>query len=178
MSGDTAASRGRDAPPSVHASVRVAGSAKPAGASLVARIAVGLIAAFLGMYGVRLLFEEQMADQGEAYDMKLDAAAYGTGATPAFLVMLVEGQAIETTDELFDSLVQGMAQGGANVDESATDSGERNGTEYRCVPFVGTPVGAAACMWREDDTVGIVVDLSAGIDDTRELLFTVHDSIT
>lgn len=192
---------GMPLPPSTPPS-GVAGSAKPAGASLVARIAVGLIAAFLGMYGVRLLFdrepslpdelagqprlstqairdfEEQMADQGEAYDMKLDAAAYGTGATPAFLVMLVEGQAIETTDELFDSLVQGMAQGGANVDESATDSGERNGTEYRCVPFVGTPVGAAACMWREDDTVGIVVDLSAGIDDTRELLFTVHDTIT
>lgn len=188
-------------PPSMPPPSGIQGSAKPAGATL-ARIAVGVIAAFLGIYGVRLLFdhgpslpdemagqprlttqairdlEEQMAEQGEEYDLQLAAAAYGTGATPAFLVMLVEGRAIETTDELFDSLVQGMAQGGANVDESATDSGERNGTEYRCVPFVGTPVGAAACMWREDDTVGIVVDLSAGIDDTRELLFTVHDTVT
>jgi hypothetical protein len=179
----------------------ITGSAKPAGASLVARIAVGLIAAFLGIYGVRFLvdrgpslpdqlagqprlstqairdFEDQMADQGKEYDLKVAAAAYGTGATPAFLVMLVEGRAIETTDELFDSLVQGMAQGGATVNESATDSGERNGTEYRCVPFTGGAVNAAACMWRDDGTVGIVLDLSAGIDETRELLFTVHDTI-
>ena len=123
-------------------------------------------------------FEEQMAAQGKDYDLKVAAAAYGTGATPAFLVMLVEGRAIESTDELFDSLVQGMAQGGATVNESATDSGERDGTEYRCVPFTGAAVEAAACMWRDDGTVGIVIDLSANIDETRELLFTVHGTVT
>lgn len=189
-------------PPSMPPPSGFPGAAKPTGPSLVARIAVGLIAAFLGMYGVRLLFdrgpslpdelagqprlstqairdfEEQMAEQGKEYDLKVAAAAYGTGATPAFLVMLVEGRAIETTDELFDSLVQGMAQGGVTVNESATDSGERNGTEYRCVPFTGAAVDAAACMWRDDGTVGIVLDLSAGIDETRELLFTVHDTVT
>ena len=193
---------GMPLPPSMPPSSGFPVSAKPAGAPLAARIAAGVIAALLGMYGVGFLFdrgpslpdelagqprlttqairdfEEQMEEQGKAYDLELAAGAYGTGATPAFLVMLVEGRAIETTDELFDSLVQGMALGGADVDEAATDSGARNGTEYRCVPFVGTPVGAAACMWREDDTVGIVVDLSAGIDEARELLFTVHDTVT
>jgi len=193
---------GMPLPPSMPPASGLPGSTKPAGASLLIRIALGLIAAVLGMYGVRFLFdhgpslpdelagqprlstqairdfEEQMADQGKDYDLKMAAAAYGTGATPAFLVMLVEGRAIESTDELFDSLVQGMAQGGATVNESATDSGERNGTEYRCVPFTGAAVEAAACMWRDEGTVGIVLDLSAGIDDTRELLFTVHDTVT
>jgi len=194
---------GMPLPPSTRPPVSgVQGSAKPAGASLVARIAVGLFAAFLGMYGVRFLFdrgpslpeelagqprlttqairdfEQQMADQGKDYDLKVAAAAYGTGATPAFLVMLAKGRAVESTDELFDSLVQGMAQGGAIVNESATDSGERSGTEYRCVPFTGGAINAAACMWRDDGTVGIVLDLSASIDETRELLFTVHDTIT
>lgn len=118
-----------------------------------------------------------MADEGKGYGLDVAAAAYGTGATPAFLVMLVQGRAIETTDELFDSLVQGMAQGGATVNKSATDSGERSGTEYRCVPFAGGAVNAAACMWRDDGTVGIVLDLSGGIDEMRELLFTVHDTV-
>ena len=189
-------------PPSTPPPSGIPGSTKTAGASLIARVVVGLFAAFLGMYGVRLLFdrgpslpdqmagqprlstqeirdfEEQMADEAEGYDLKVAAAAYGTGATPAFLVMLVEGRAIETTDELFDSLVQGMAQGGATVNESATDSGERDGTEYRCLPFSGQGVTAAACMWRDDGTVGIVIDLSAGLDETRELLFTVHATVT
>ena len=189
-------------PPSTPPPSGVPGSVKPTGVSLVVRIALGLIAAFLGMYGVRFLFdrgpslpdelagqprlttqairdlEEQMADRGKDYDLKTAVAAYGTGATPAFLVMLVEGRAIESTDELFDSLVQGMARGGATVNESATDSGERSGTEYRCVAFTGGAINAAACMWRDDGTVGIVLDLSAGIDETRELLFTVHDTIT
>jgi hypothetical protein len=189
-------------PPPMASPSGLPGSAKPTGVPFVARIAVGVIAALLGMYGVRFLFdrgpslpdelagqprlttqaiadfEGQMAEQGEAYDLDVAAAAYGTGATPAFLVMLVEGRAIETTDELFDSLVQGMAQGGAIVNESATDRGERDGTEYRCVPFTGAAAAAAACMWRDDGTVGIVLDLSAGIDETRELLFTVHDTVT
>ena len=193
---------GMPLPPSTQASSGIQGPAKPAGASLVVRIVVGVFAALLGMYGVRLLFdrgpslpdelagqprlttqairdfEEQMAVQGKDYDLKVAAAAYGTGATPAFLVMLAKGRAVESTDELFDSLVQGMAQGGAIVNESATDSGERSGTEFRCVPFSGGAVNAAACMWRDDGTVGIVLDLSAGIDETRELLFTVHDTIT
>lgn len=192
---------GMPLPPSMPQTSGVPGTVKPAGVSLAARIVVGLLAAFLGMYGVRFLFdrepslpdelagqprlttqaisdfEEQMADQGKDYDLEVAAAAYGTGATPAFLVMLVQGRAIESTDELFDSLVQGMAQGGATVNESATDSGERSGTEYRCVPFAGGAVNAAACMWRDDGTVGIVLDLSGGIDETRELLFTVHDTV-
>ncbi len=176
--------------------------AGPTGPSKLARIAVAIVASLVAMFGVRFLFhkdlslpdslngqprmttqdvkdfERQMADEGKRSNLEVAAAGYGTGATPSFLVMLVQGRAIESTDELFDRFVDGMASGGATVDRSATQSGERAGTEYRCVPLSAPQLQAAACMWRDDGTVGIVLDMDAGIDTTLDLLFTTHDMVT
>lgn len=172
------------------------------GPSKLARVAVGIVAALVAMFGVRFLFhknlslpdslsgqprmttqavkdfEQQMVADGKRSNLDVAAAGYGTGATPSFLVMLIQGRAIETTDELFDRFVDGMASGGATVDRTATQTGTRNGTEYRCVPVSAPQTQAAACMWRDDRTVGIVLDLNAGVDTTIDLLFTTHDLVT
>ncbi len=176
--------------------------AGPTGPSKLARIAVAIVASLVAMFGVRFLlhkspslpdslsgqprmttaavkdFEQQMVEKGKESNLDIAAAGYGTGTTPSFLVLLIQGRAIESTDELFDRFVEGVASGGATVDPSATQSGERDGTEYRCVPISTPQAQAAACMWRDDGTVGIVLDLDAGVDTTLDLLFTTHDLVT
>jgi hypothetical protein len=97
--------------------------------------------------------------------------------SPSFLVLLVQGQAIESTDQLFDSLVTGMASTGATVDKASTVSGQHDGSDYRCVPVSSAQAQAAACMWRADGTVGIVIGLGGGVDHTRDLLFTAYDTV-
>jgi hypothetical protein len=165
------------------------------------RIVVGVLASLVGLYGARMLldrgpslpgsiagvprmttqdvkdFEDQMAKEGKQRGLKVAAGAYGTGVTPDFLVLLIQGSAVESTDTLFDEFVQGMASSGATIDSANTDSGQRGSTEYRCVPVSTTAVSAAACMWRDNGNVGIVLRLNATVDSTRDLLFTTHDAV-
>lgn len=89
-------------------------------------------------------------------------------------MILVDGGASETTDQLFGSFTGGVAQAGARVDQTRQISGERDGTEYRCVPVESSRLRAAACMWRDDDNVGIVLDLLHGIDDVEPVLWETH----
>ena len=168
---------------------------------MIVRIVVGVAAGLIGMFAVRTLFdrgpslpdqlagsprmttqaakdfEKQMADEGDKWDLKVASAAYGSGVAPSFLVLLVQGNAIETTDELFDSLVTGMASSGATIDGASTVSGQHGGADYRCVPLSAGQTQAGACMWRSDRTVGIVIGLGGGIDHTRDLLFTAYDTV-
>ena len=102
---------------------------------------------------------------------------YGSALGPAFLVVLVDAAAIETTDQLFDALIAGFAQAGAVDDESGSTSGVRGPSEYRCVGAQAGRGSVVACMWREEDNVGIVLELPRGLRATRRLLWTVHDSI-
>jgi hypothetical protein len=83
---------------------------------------------------------------------------------------LVEARTIEATDDIFSQFVDGLSSGGATVEASATESGERDDVAYRCVPVVAPQIEAAACMWRDEDTVGIVFRLDAGIAETKDLL--------
>lgn len=120
-------------------------------------------------------FQEQMQQEADQWDLHVQAGMYGTADAPSMFVILVDGAAIETTDQLYESFVSGMEGSGALVDRAAIAQGERDGTEYRCVPIQGQ-LDAVACMWRDDDNVGIVL----GIDETTEsgvdLLFATHDA--
>jgi hypothetical protein len=167
--------------------------------SFITRIVVGVIAAavaavavhaFLGS-GVHLpdsvagrprmattdiqKFEKDMKDLGSRNGLTVDAGGYGTGTAPEFLVLLVHGNSAESTDQLFDEFVGGITQSGAAVDRGHTVSGTRGSTEYRCLPVGGTGVTAAACLWREDGSVGIVLDLTEGVEGAQTTLWQVHD---
>lgn len=66
---------------------------------------------------------------------------------------------------------------GAVVAEGSAKSGTRRGSDYRCVSAVAGAETAVACMWRDDDNVGIVLEASPDLRGTRQLLWTVHDMI-
>jgi hypothetical protein len=183
-------------PPSIPASPVSSG-----GTSTLVRVVVGVAAGLIGLFGVRALldrgpslpdvlagtprittqemkdFEKQMVEDGKRSDLDVAAGAYGTGGVPTFVVLLIEGRTIEETDDIFSEFVGGMTSGGATVETSATESGQRDGLEYRCVPIAAPQIEAAACMWRDDGTVGIVFRLGAGIDETKDLLFKTYDEL-
>jgi hypothetical protein len=171
------------------------------GASTLARVVVGVAAGLIGLFGVRAVldrgpslpdvlagtprittqevkdFEKQMVDDGRRSDLDVAAGAYGNAGVPTFVVLLIEGRSIEETDDIFSEFVGGMTSGGATVETSSTESGQRDGLEYRCVPVSAPQIEAAACMWRDDGTVGIVFRLGAGIDETKDLLFKTYDEL-
>lgn len=171
------------------------------GPSTLARLVVGAAVSLIAAFGVRSVFdggpslpdavagtprmttqqikdfEKEMVEQGEGADLDVAAGAYGRGPVPTFIVLLVEGRSSEATDDIFDQFVGGMASSGATVQSSATESGQHEGLDYRCVPVAAPQIEAAACMWRDDATVGIVFRLDAGIEETRDLLFRTHEEI-
>lgn len=170
------------------------------GASKVARLLVGAVAAAAGYFGIQALlggpsvelpatvagssrmtdavaqeFEQSTVEEAENWDLDAQAGVYGT-TFPEVFVILIEGSAIESTEELFDSLLEGMTQAGATVDESEVLSGEHGGSEYKCVSISGSGIEASACMWRADAHVGIVLDLTRGLDEIEPVLFQTHDA--
>jgi hypothetical protein len=122
-------------------------------------------------------FERYMDDEGERYGIEVDAGVYGRGLGPGFFVILVDASTVETTDQLFDALVLGFSQAGAIVDRSDAISGSRLGSDYRCVEASAGGGTAVACMWRDDDNVGIVLEMLGDPRGTRRLLWTVHDTV-
>jgi hypothetical protein len=167
----------------------------------VTGVIVSLVAAAAGYFGVQFLmgpsvslpdtlagagrltdpeserFERSMADEGERYGITAEGGVYGAPLAPEFFVILVDAAAAETTDQLFQALVLGFSQAGAVVDEAEAKSGTRRGSEYRCVGAVAGPDTAVACMWRDDGNVGIVLEMAGDIRSTRQLLWTVHDTV-
>ena len=122
-------------------------------------------------------FERYTADESDRYGIDAEGGVYGSPLTPEFFVILVDAAAAETTDQLFDALVLGFSQAGAVVDEADARSGTRRGSDYRCVGAVAGTETAVACMWRDDDNVGIVLEMSEDLRATRRLLWTVHDAV-
>jgi hypothetical protein len=169
--------------------------------SKVVRTIVSLVAAAAGYLGVQYLmasnlslpdsvagaqrltdpasqrFEHDTADQGDRYGIDAEGGVYGSSLAPQFFVILVDAAAAETTDELSDALVVGFSKAGAVVDDAGAKSGTRGGSDYRCVSSTAGAETAAACMWRDEGNVGIVLKLSGDIRGTRRLLWTVHDTV-
>jgi hypothetical protein len=175
--------------------------ATPARSSKVTGVIVSIVAAAAGYLGVQYLmgpnvslpdtlagaerltdpeserFERYMADEGDRYGIDAEAGVYGDPLAPEFFVILVDASAAETTDQLFDALLLGFSQAGADVDATQAKSGTRRGSDYRCVSAVAGADSAVACMWRDDGNVGIVLKMSGDLPDTRQLLWTVHDTV-
>jgi len=177
-----------------------AGSSAPRSSKAV-RTIVSIVAAAAGYLGVQYLlgpnlslpdsvagahrltdetsqrFERDTAAQGDRYGIDAEGGVYGTALGPEFFVILVDAAAIETTDELFDALVMGFSKAGAAVDNAGAKSGARRGSDYRCVSATSGQQTAAACMWRDEGNVGIVLELSGDLRETRRLLWAVHDTV-
>lgn len=122
-------------------------------------------------------FERYMANEGDRYDVDTEAGVYGAPLAPEFFVILVDASAAESTDQLFDGLVMGFSQAGAVVDGTQAWSGMRRDSDYRCVSAAAGAETAVACLWRDDDNVGIVLEMGGDLRRTKRLLWTVHDTV-
>ncbi len=122
-------------------------------------------------------FDQQISAAADDFDVSAQGGVYGTEAAPDFLVVVANGAAEETADELFTSMVEGMAQGGA-VKSGATSAGDLDGATYRCLAATvqGIPIGT--CMWVADRHVGIVLDLDGGLADVEALTADVYRAAT
>ena len=114
-------------------------------------------------------FEQTMTQTGQQNDTPLESAVYGT-ATPDLFFVLANGRAEENADELFSEFLSGAESTGVKVDQSATVTGTHDGAEYRCVPMSAQGLQAAACVWREDHSVGMTLDTSPDGDITSAVI--------
>ena len=115
-------------------------------------------------------FEQTMTQTGQQNDITLESAVYGADANPDLFFVLANGHAEESADELFSEFLSGAASAGVKVDQTATVTGSHDGADYRCVPMSAQGIEAAACVWREDHSVGMTLDASPGGDITSGLI--------
>src|SRR5262245_30693714 len=115
-------------------------------------------------------FEQTMAQTGQRYDVPIESAVYGTETSPDLFFVLANGRAVEDADELFSQFLSGAQSAGITVDQSATVTGTHDGADYRCLPMSTQGLEAAACVWREDHTVGMTLDASPDGDITSAIV--------
>jgi hypothetical protein len=115
-------------------------------------------------------FEQTMTQTGQQNDIPLESAVYGTDTSPDLFFVLANGRAEENADELFSEFLSGAESAGIKVDQAATVTGSHDGAEYRCVPMSAQGIEAAACVWREDHSVGMTLDTSPGGDITSAVV--------
>ena len=120
--------------------------------------------------------EASMSDEAKKYDLTIDTGVYGPSGAPDFMVIVVNGRSVESADSLFNSMIDGMVQAGVTVD-GAPVTGTRKGTEFRCVLVHSPNASATACMWRDSDNVGIVLDPGSGLKESEQLLWATHDEV-
>jgi hypothetical protein len=115
-------------------------------------------------------FEQRMTAEGAKDNVDVEAAVYGPGVDPQVFLVLANGRSDENTDELFREFLSGAESSGAVVDRAHQTTGEYRDAEWRCVPVRSSSVTASACMWHEDLSVGITLDLSPDGDASGALL--------
>jgi hypothetical protein len=115
-------------------------------------------------------FERRMQQEGAENDMDLESAVYGVSSAPRVYFVLANGQSDEDTDALFREFLSGVEQSGATVEREAQLHGSYAGAEWRCVPVHAASLTAAVCMWREDASVGMTLDLDPSSDVSATLL--------
>jgi hypothetical protein len=119
---------------------------------------------------VSLKFEQAMTQTGQKYDTQLESAVYGSASGPDVFFVLANGRAEEDAGELFSDFLRGAESAGITVDEGATVTGAHGDADYRCVPMSTQGLEAAACVWREDDSVGMTLDASPDGDITSAVI--------
>ena len=120
--------------------------------------------------------EASLSEEAKKYDVTIDTGIYGSSSAPDFMVIVLNGRAVESSDSLFSSLTDGMASAGATID-GAPVTGTHDGADYRCVLVHGGSASATACMWRDHDNVGMVLDPGASLKEGEQLLWTARDAV-
>jgi hypothetical protein len=120
-------------------------------------------------------FERRMTAEGAKNNVDVEAAAYGSGVDPQVFLVLANGRSEEDTDDLFREFLSGAEASGAVVDRVQQTTGVYREAEWRCVPVRSSGVTASACMWHEDASVGITLDLAPN-GEASGALFEAYDA--
>lgn len=116
--------------------------------------------------------ETQMQDTMSAFDVEVDTGLYGDGAVPDFVVVVVEGRSLDSTDAMFDEFVTGLTQAGAQVSSEGT-SAHLEGAEHRCLGVRAQGAQMGTCMWQAGDHAGFVLQLEGTNESAESLLATI-----
>jgi hypothetical protein len=169
------------------------------GGSTLARVGVGVIAAIVFWFAIPRLFggggvelpeqldgqsrmhnataqdmETQMRTEGDRYDLEIQAGLYGE---PGFIVVVANGSARESSEELFDAFIDGVTRTGATVSEQEL-TGSFDGADYRCLTAEAGATDVGMCMWRADDHMGIVMGVDGDAAGTQALTGRIYTELT
>jgi hypothetical protein len=118
--------------------------------------------------------ETQMRAEGDRYDLEIQAGLYGE---PGFIVVVANGSARESSEELFDAFIDGVTRTGATVSEQEL-TGSFDGADYRCLTAEARSTSIGMCMWRADDHVGVVMGTDGDADSTQALTGRIYAELT
>jgi hypothetical protein len=117
---------------------------------------------------------DQLRAQAESLGMTGDAAIYGTGDTPAFMVLVVEGVpgSGQSPDAIFQGFATGFASSGAASLGPVRQGGDGTYTTY-CARMRGAIPGGL-CMWSDQQLVGFVLYPGQSVGSTQTLTGSVR----
>jgi len=105
------------------------------------------------------------------------SAIYGTEAAPSFLILVYDFPVPGRVDGFFAGGATGFARSsGGSVDLASKQIERRGSTQYECAPFVVSTRRGDLCVWLDDATSAVVIDMarSAGSIDTAA---RIHDAV-
>ncbi len=116
----------------------------------------------------------------EADGLDADMAFYGSGSVPEAALMWVrraQGM-VGGPSEAFDALAEGFTSGyNGTLETSGRTDHAIEGITYVCAPITGA-LGAAVCMWEEDDVFWVLLDVRPGarMGETNDLAVAARDA--
>ena len=118
--------------------------------------------------------ETQMRTEGDRYDLEIQAGLYGE---PGFIVVVANGSARESSEELFDAFIDGITRTGATVSDQEL-TGSFDGADYRCLTADAGARDVGMCMWRADHHMGIVMGMDGDAASTQALTGRIYAELT
>jgi len=119
---------------------------------------------------------DQLRAQAKAAGASGDAAIYGQNGIPAFVVLVIEGTAVQgqNADTVFQQFATGFASSGSNsVDVGHIRHGEDGTSSTYCARTRGTVPGGV-CMWVDSKVVGFVFYPGQSVGSTETLTHSVR----
>jgi hypothetical protein len=117
---------------------------------------------------------DQLRAQAKSLGVTGDAAIYGTGDTPAFLVLVLEGVpgSGQSPDAIFQGFATGFASSGSASLDHVRQGGDGTYTTY-CARMRGSIPGGL-CMWSDQQLVGFVLYPGQSVGSTETLTESVR----
>jgi ribosomal protein L40E len=114
---------------------------------------------------------EDVKQSLEKSGLKADLAYFGENGQPSMYVVVLQGKDPPPIEELFAQL----ASLGGTATLGTTSRREWKGASYLCAPASG--IIKAACVWNQEDVVGMVASYDREVQPTFEFAIAAHDAI-